>query len=55
MEEVNPQAKDVEVVEEMGMTQEMEMKRRRRIMPLPLPLKIRERFPPEGWTNGSEE
>ena len=40
MEEINPQAEDMEVVEEMGMTQEMEMKRRMRTMLLPLPLKI---------------
>ena len=40
MEEVDPQAEDVEVVEEMGITQEMEMKRRMRMMPLPLPLII---------------
>ena len=40
MEEINLQAEDVEVVEEMGMTQEMEMKRRMRMMLLPLPLII---------------
>ena len=40
MEEIDPQAEDVEVVEEMGMTQEMEMKRRMRMMLLPLPLII---------------
>ena len=55
MEEVDLQAKDVAVVEEMDMTQEMEMKRRMRTMLLPLPLKIRERFHPEDWTNGSGE
>ena len=40
MEEIDLQAEDVEVVEEMGMTQEMEMKRRMRTMLLPLPLII---------------
>ena len=40
MEEVNPQAEDVEVVEEMGMTQVMETRRRMRTMLLPLPLII---------------
>ena len=40
MEEVDLQAKDVEVVEEMGMTEELEMKRRMRMMLLPLPLII---------------
>ena len=55
MEEVDLQAEDVAVVEEMDMTQEMEMKRRMRTMLLPLPLKIRERFPPKDWTNGSGE
>ena len=55
MEEVDPEAEDVEVVEEMGMTQEMGMKRRMRMILLPLPLKIRRRFPPEDWINGSVE
>ena len=55
MEEVNLQAEDMAVAEEMDMTQEMETKRRMRTMLLPLPLKIRERFPPEDWTNGSGE
>ena len=55
MEEIDLQAEDVAVVEEMDMAQEMETKRRMRTMLLPLPLKIRERFPPEDWTNGSEE
>ena len=55
MEEVDLQAKDVAVVEEMDMTQEMETKRRIRTMLLPLHLKIQERFPPEDWTNGSGE
>ena len=40
MEEVDPQAEDVEVVEEMGMTQEMEMRRRMRTILLPFPLII---------------
>ena len=40
MEEVNLQAEDVEVVEEMDMTQAMEMKRRMRMMLHPLLLKI---------------
>ena len=40
MEEVDLQAKDMEVVEEMDMTQEMETKRRMRTMLLPLHLKI---------------
>ena len=44
-EEVDLQAEDVMVVEEMDMTQEMEMKRGMRMMLLPLPLKIQERFP----------
>ena len=55
MEEVNLQAEDVVVVEEMDITQEMEMERRMRAMLLPLHLKIRERFPPKDWTNGSGE
>ena len=55
MEEVDLQAEDVVMVEEMDMTQEMEMKRRMKMMLLPLPLKIRERFPPKDWTNGSGE
>ena len=53
-EEVYPQAEDVEVVEEMGLTQEMEMKRRMRMMLLPLPLKIRGRFPPKTVPMDSE-
>ena len=40
MEEVDLQAEDVAVVEEMDMTQEMEMKRRMRTMLVPLHLKI---------------
>ena len=40
MEEINLKAEDVEVVEEMGMTQEMETKRMMRMMLLPLPLII---------------
>ena len=40
MEEIDPQADYVEVVEEMGMTQEMVTKRRMGTMLLPLPLKI---------------
>ena len=55
MEEVDLQAEDVVVVEEMDMTQEMEMRRRMGMMLLPLHLKIPEKFPPEDWTNGSRE
>ena len=55
MEEVDLQAKDVAVMEEMDMTQEMDMKRRMRMMLLPLPLKTQERLPHEDWTNGSRE
>ena len=55
MEEVDLQVEDMLVVEEIDMTQEMEMKRRMRTMLLPLHLKIRERFPPKDWTNGSGE
>ena len=40
MEEVDLQAEDMVVVEEMDMTQEMEMRRRMRTMLLPLHLKI---------------
>ena len=54
-EEVDLQAKDMAVVEEMDMTQEMEMRRRMRMVLLPLHLRTRERFPPEDWTNGSGE
>ena len=40
MEEIDLQAEDMEVVEEMGMTKEMGTKRRMRMMLLPLPLII---------------
>ena len=55
MEEVNLQAEDVAVVEEMDMTQKMQMKRRMKMMLIPLHLKIQERFPHKDWTNGSGE
>ena len=55
VEEVDPQAEDMEEVEEMDMTQGMEMKRRMRMMLRPLLLKIREKFCPEDWTDGSGE
>ena len=47
MEEVDLQAEDMAVVEEIDMTQEMKMKRKMRTMLLPLHLKIQERFPPK--------
>ena len=55
MEEVDLQAKDVEEVEEMDMTQGMEMKRRMRMTLCSLLLKIQEKFHPEDWTDGSGE